>query len=449
MNEDTKLRIALWRFSLLGPLVSARREHGDLRRLFEEAAARTYESPDGRMVRIKVRTFEDWYYSYKSGGLKALEPRDRSDKGKTRAIETELASLILAAKRERPRRSIRRIIKILVRAKKARPRELTRSSVHRLLQAHGVSERPPRHLSERRSFRMPFPGDLWMGDVMHGPPVWTSDGRERKAYLHLFIDSATRFVTGCAFRLGETAADLEAVLRDALLAHGVPRTLYVDRGAAQTSLSLRVICAELGIRLLHCKPYDPAAKGSVERIFRTLRDELLDEVEGKTLELGELNGLLWSWLSVEYHRRLHDGTGEVPHTAWLAGAEALRQAPRGEELARIFLHRQRRRVRKDGTVKFEGRLLEVRGELSGRWVELRFEPHSKDRRPQVFVDGKFYCDTADQDLIWNSRRRRRLLAKEEKPAEVTTGLDPLGDIQKEHERRSRPTVNRKPKNDKE
>ena len=450
MDEEHKRKIALCRFAMLGPLVSARLEHGDLRQMFKQAAARTYERWDGKLVRINARTFEDWHYRYKSGGLEALEPRERSDTGRVRAIRRELSELILAAKRERPRRSIRRIIRMLERAKRAAPGELKRSTVHRLLKAHGLSERPRREVTERRSFRMPFPGDLWMGDVMHGPMVSAPDGRQRKAYLHLFIDSATRFVTASAFRLGETAADLESVLRQALLAHGLPRALYVDRGAAQTSQSLKTICAELGIQLLHCRPYDAAAKGAVERIFRTLRDALLDELEGETLELAKLNGLLWSWLSVEYHRRRHDGTGEIPLEHWLSQAESLRQAPRGDELDRIFLHRKRRRVRKDGTVNFQGRRLEVRAELSGQWIELRFAPDAKDRRPQVFIDCRFYCDTVELDVVRNSRRRRRRLelSRNETPTE-RTGLDPLDDIQKEHERRSCPPVKRKPDKDKE
>jgi hypothetical protein len=45
-----------------------------------------------------------------------------------------------------------------------------------------------------------------MGDVMHGPRVIAPDSRERKSYLHLFLDSATRFVPGAGFQLSETAS---------------------------------------------------------------------------------------------------------------------------------------------------------------------------------------------------------------------------------------------------
>jgi putative transposase len=441
MDEELKRTIALWRFSLLGALVSARREHGELRQMIEAIASRTYKRWDGELVRVKERTIEDWHYRYQSGGLKALEPRDRGDMGRSRAIRAELAELIVAVKRERPRRSIRRIIRMLVRARKALPGELRRSTVHRLLKAQGLSEQPRREANERRSFRKPFAGDLWMGDVMHGPLVRTPEAVERKAYLHLFIDSATRFVTGSGFKLGETAADLESVLKQALLAHGLPRALYVDRGAAQTALSLKTICAELRIELLHCQAGDPEAKGGVERIFRTIRAEYLDELEGETVDLAELNSHFWAWLSVDYHRRPHEGTGQVPLDHWLSQAQELRAAPRGDKLDQVFLHRQWRRVRKDGTVKFQGRLLEVRGELSGLWVELRFDPHAEDPMPQVYVDDRFHCDTVALDRVANSLGLRRRLSPQLPKPHAPSGLNPLDDIRKERERRRRPVSN--------
>ena len=126
---------------------------------------------------------------------------------------------------------------------------------------------------------------------MHGPEAYAPDGRVRKTYLHLFLDSATRFVTGCAFRFSETAAEHESVLKQAFLVYGLPRILYLDRGPAQISGSLSVICAELGVRLLHTRPYDPAAKGAVERIYRTIREEMLSELGTKQFPIEELNSI--------------------------------------------------------------------------------------------------------------------------------------------------------------
>ena len=51
MDDDEKRAIALFRFGVLGPLVSARLEHGDRAAYFAEAAARRHVMPpDGRIV---------------------------------------------------------------------------------------------------------------------------------------------------------------------------------------------------------------------------------------------------------------------------------------------------------------------------------------------------------------------------------------------------------------
>jgi hypothetical protein len=308
-----------------------------------------------------------------------------------------------------------------------------------LLQGRGISGRPRRKATEaRRAFRHEFAGDLWMGDVLHGPRVIMPGGFVRKSYLHLFLDSATRLVPGCAFRQSETATDHEAVLKQALMKHGLPRVLYLDQGAAQTARSLKVICAELGIRLLHCRPYDPAAKGAVERILRTVREEVLDEVAEKLLLIEELNSLLWSWVSAEYHKRVHSSTEKAPLEHWLSQADKLRAAPPGHELDRIFMHREWRKVRKDSTVRFKGRMLEVRPELCSTKVELRWFPDDQGATPQVFVDGKFYCDTVELDVVRNSCRSRgksrQQLDTAQSAPKPKTGLEPLELIRDEHTR---------------
>ena len=133
--------IALWRLAILGPLVSARLEHGDRRTHFTRAAELEYEKPDGERVHVAARTIEDWYYAYLEGGWKALMPSARDDRGTSRAIRPEIAAKLIAAKRKKPRRSIGLLIKCFVRLRWVKKDELKRSTVHRLLQANALSLR--------------------------------------------------------------------------------------------------------------------------------------------------------------------------------------------------------------------------------------------------------------------------------------------------------------------
>ena len=439
MKHDDKRAIALWRLSILGPLISARLEHGDRTQYIEEAAGRTHEDPDGQRVTISPRTVEAWFYTYRAGGFEALYPHDRSDRNKSRAIAPEVAEHILRAKREKPRRSIHRIIRMLERARVVRVGELSRSSVHRLLKVYGISKRPLRGpATERRSFLNEHAGDLWVGDALHGPLVIAPDGKVRKAYMLSEIDGATRYVPHSYFAVSEGAAHQEHGLKQAILKHGPPRTYYVDLGSAYIASSLVMICAELGIRLLHTGVQDCEAKGVIERWHRTWREEVGDELPDHPIPLAELNAKHWAWLGAEYHARVHDTTGKVPRDHWLAEVEHLRPIPSGKNLDDVFLHREKRVVRKDGTVRFKGAFLEVRPELVGDEVELRFDPFDDAARPRVFVEDRFVCDTVPLDRFRNATRPRRRIRGEPDPGVEPSGFDPLALIEAEHYDRVRP-----------
>lgn len=442
MDDEERQAIALWRLGVLGPLMSARLEHGDVAAHIQAAADRRHRMPSGLEVTLSASTIESWHYAYQRGGLDALKPQDRSDKGTTRAIRPEVAELLVRAKAEKPRRSIRRLIKMMVRAGVARPGELSKSSVHRLLCSANLSWRPARaEVRERRSFITELAGDLWVGDAMHGPRVIMPDGKLGKSYLLTQIDCATRFAPHSYFAPGEGAWRQEYGLKQAILRYGVPRAYYVDRGPAYVADSLRSICGELGIRLLHTGTGDAPAKGVIERWHRTVREELEDELDDEPLPIGELNGKLWAWLGAEYHVRKHDTTERTPQQHFLEHAEHFRPVAPDKDLDQVFLHRVRRTVRSDGTVRFKGGFLEVRPELvaSRTPVELRFDPSEPDALPRVFVNDRFVCDTVRLDRLANHGRKRRTI-KLPVPSLPPSGIEPLAQMEDEHCRRGRPVT---------
>lgn len=438
MDDEVRQAVALWKLGVLGPLMSARLEHGDVRAYLREAAARLHRMPDGREVKLSEHTVETWHYLFRQGGLQALMPKDRDDKGQSRAIAADVADLLIRAKAEKPRRSINRLIKLLVRAKVVQPGELSRSSVHRLLQAAGLSWRPCRgEIQERRSFIVECAADLCVGDAMHGPRAVGPGGKLGKSYLFTQLDCATRYAMHSYFAAGEGAVEQEYGMKQSVLRYGPARAYYVDRGPAYIAGSLWLICGELETQLLHTGSGDCQAKGVIERWHRTVRDELLDELPTEPLTLGDLNSKLWAWLAVEYHARPHDTTKRKPHEHFLDQAEHLRAVPHGKNLDDVFLHRVTRKVRNDGTVRFGGGFLEVRPELVGSKVQLRFDPSDPDARPRVFIHDRFVCDTVPLDRLANNGRVRRRI-RLPIPKLAPTGLDPLALIEAQHYQRGRP-----------
>ena len=426
-RPETPESIALWRFSILGPLVSTRLEHGDRRAHFTTAAQLEYEKPDGERVHVAARTIEDWYYTYLKDGWLGLMPAVRDDRHKSRAICPEIAARLLAAKRQKPRRSIVRLIKAFVRLKWVHEGELKRSTVHRLLQANALSLRPPReHGHERRSFLPEHACDLWVGDVMHGPRVRRADGQQGKSYLVTILDAATRFVIRSRFCADEGMLSHENVLLAAIEHHGLPRAYYVDRGAAYVADSLAKICADLGVHLIHTKARDPEAKGCIERWHRTLRDELPPDIH----TLDGLNAALWAWLSIEYHARTHSTTGRAPGLHFESELAHLRPVPGDINLRDVFLHRETRLVHKDGCVRFQGGFYEVPGDLVGERVELRFDPRRPDDSPLVFHRGVYRDVAIPLDRLANASGERRTLPAAE-PVPEDMDIDALGLIEDE------------------
>ncbi|VFN08008.1 MAG: Integrase core domain-containing protein, partial [Candidatus Kentron sp. G] len=86
--------------------------------------------------------------------------------------------------------------------------------------------------------------------------------------------------------------------------------LYVDNGANYRSQHLSLVCAKLGVALIHARPYRPQGKGKIERWFKTVRAQLLTRLtEADTQSLDALNRRLWAWTEGEYHQTPHHGQG--------------------------------------------------------------------------------------------------------------------------------------------
>jgi putative transposase len=409
MNEiDPK---ALFRLSVLGPLISRERlERGELQHSLRELAAREYAIPGSRRRHLGEKTIQGWYYAWRREGIEGLVPKPREDRGQSK-LAPAVQQAILAAKRDNPRRSIRQIRRLLEAAGTVAQDTLSRSSIHRLLQSHGLSRISGSASlpEEKRSFVAATANAIWYGDVMHGPRV-PIGGRLTKTYLVSLFDDASRLVAHSAFCPGETALDIEGVLKQALLKRGIPVKLVVDQGAAYRAQSLQGICARLRIHLIHCRPYAPEGKGKLERWHRTCRDQFLSEIDERLiLSLEDLNARLWAWLEQIYHRTPHAGLdGVSPLARFQQDLARIRTlGPLASQLDALFLHRLSRHVRKDGTVSFQGQRFEVPFELSGRSVRIVVDAHTGSVIAVENDQGEHLGAATPLDALANRDRQRR------------------------------------------
>lgn len=402
---------ALFRLMVLGPLTSRTDiQRGEIKSIARELASKSYNIPDSKRTYISKDSILRWYYEWKRGGIEALQPLSRDDKGKTQ-LPPDIQEAIIQLKQDNPARSITTIVNMIERQGLVSKGKLSRSSVHRFLQHHRLSKRLPSSVNtiERRSFVAAHAGDLWQGDVLHGPIVQTEQGM-RKTYLVSLMDDATRLIVHSAFCLSETALDIEGVLKQAILKRGLPNKLLIDNGPAYRAQSLQTICAYLDIRLIYCKPYEPEAKGKLERFHRTFREQFLTELDmQKIKDLSDLNARLWAWCESVYHTRPHAGlNGESPIGRFRKELVHVRHLSPGiiERLDDVFMHRVKRRVKKDASVSWEGKLYEVHHNQVGEDITLIVDPHAHQvvRAETVFGD---HLIIAKLDRQANRNRKRQ------------------------------------------
>ncbi len=409
---------ALFRLSVIGPLTSRDcLDHGEFKKIVRELSAKTYDIPNSKRVHLGEKTIERWYYLWRKHGIDGLNPKRRSDKGKSH-LSDETQQTILTLKKENPKRSLNTLIQLLEIQGYAVKNQIARATIHRFLKNNGLSKPSIDSSSatiERRSFEALFSGDVWYGDVMHGPCVQTNQGI-KKTYLVSIMDDASRLICHSAFCLDETALSIEFVLKEALLKRGLPKKFVIDNGSAYRSHTLQSICARLNIQIFYCRPYEPEGKGKLERFHRTFRGQFLTEINIKAIQsLDDLNARLWVWLEKIYHQTPHSALkdGQTPLIRFQK--DLMKIKPLGhfaEKLDHYFYHRIKRRVKKDGTLSYEGSLYEVSFRLVNQDVFLVFDPHKKVPKWIESMDYERISDVYLLDKHLNNQRiRHRSRAK--------------------------------------
>ncbi len=259
-DEALRKAVALFRYGLIADVLPLPLGSRDIRRALHQKAQRTYTIPGTRRTRVAVETMRDWLSVYRNGGFEALYPKTRADRGLPRRVPPEVAERLVSLKTEHSELSVKALIRAARECGVDHP--LAPSTVHRLLAREGLLDKRPGEptATDRRRFAFRDAGELWMSDVMHGPKVRDAT-RRRKTFLIAFLDDATRVIPFAAFAFAESTTAFLPVFKNALIRRGLPMRLYVDHGAAYRSQQLALVCAKLGIALIHARPYQPAGKG--------------------------------------------------------------------------------------------------------------------------------------------------------------------------------------------
>lgn len=381
MEKEIQERIALKRYQLISPVLAepARAQN----EYFRRQAELTHEFPRYGLRRVCVSTMKSWLRKYRKGGFDALKPRGRSDGGRPRRLSEGLLQAIEIKCKAHPSFSVKKLYEELQDQGLLGEPPVHYNTLLRVLKEQQWLS-PKDRTDRRKAYEVDHVNELWIADFMHGPQVRTAHHPKRmvRAILCAILDDHSRMVVGHGFNPSETISALTVVLKEALLAYGIPKRLYCDNGSTFCSDLLMRSCAQAGISLIHSKPYDSASRGKIERFFRTVRERFLSTLP-QELSLEELNEAFSLWLREDYHQKLHSGIDQRPIDRYHASLPRvlIRRLSR-EELDEIFLIRHERVVNNDATISFKGSLYEVPAAYIRQRIEIR---HPVDEPEELYL----------------------------------------------------------------
>jgi putative transposase len=226
----------------------------------------------------------------------------------------------------------------------------------------------------------------------------------------------------------ENARACQDLLRRAITRRGVPDVLYCDNGAPFANAWLARTCAVLGVRLVHSRPYSPEGRGKQERLNRYIREAFLAEATHQGIEsLDQLNDLFAAWAGHVANRRVHAETGQPPIERFEKTGPHRQADP--ALLREAFRWSVSRKVTRTATVPLEGNAYAVDPALTGRRVELRYDPEDLTAI-EVFLDGK----PAGAAVPFVTRRHvHRAVPQAARPGPAPTGIDYLALVAAAHD----------------
>jgi putative transposase len=400
MDENTREKVALFRYGLIAPLLN---EQVEAKTYLTEVTVKVHDMPYYGERKIATKTVQHWLLLYRREGFDGLKPRHRGDRGTSRRLTPDQEDHVLALRREIPEMPVTVFYKRLIETGDIRANEASYTTVYRLLKNHRLVGKARGASPERKRFAHEYVNALWQGDTSQGPmiPVGT---KKRTAYLIALIDDCSRLVPFAQFFASEKFDGLRTVCKEAMIRRGIPERIYTDNGKVYRSQTLQLACAQLGIILTHTRAYDPASKGKIERFFRTVQTRFYPLLKAEPAKsLGELNARFWRWLENDYHQRPHASLEKkTPLQVYGEQVERVHMVPDPLTLDPIFLKREYRNVKHDATISLHNQLFEVPARFIGQKIELRLD----ETHVFVYEDGKKVTEIEPVDFKTNAHAKR-------------------------------------------
>ena len=382
-------------------------EGTSIRQRIKTVSEQTFLDEDGHPHQFTWRTISTWLYRYKIDGTTAMINKTRSDKGKTRKVSPE--QLLEAIEKVLPKfrgksYSKALIYRTCIEDGLLRRDEVAPGTFSRLVNEHELLKPESEVKSKRRlAFAKAFANQCWQADTLFGPYV-KNGATKTQVKLIAFIDDASRLLCHGEFFFADNIANLITAFQTAIYKRGIPEQLYVDNGSNYASLEISNICTRIGTLLCHTPVRDGAAKGKIERFFRTVRAQFL----AKELDLSSLTALnrqFLLWVENDYNCRAHSTLQMKPIDRFGMDLKRVRFLSPERADDELFYIEKQRSVRADNTFPLDSVRYEAPADLHSRKVQVRFNRHDSGNSPViVYYKGHRIGAARPVDFIANDRR---------------------------------------------
>jgi transposase InsO family protein len=368
--------VAFWRYEQIEEALAdnlSRQERGKILRRITKTPVRW---PSGKTKPIPLATAYRWVRDYRQGGLEALRPKRRSDRGVIRSrLPDEVVQQALRQLTEDPGLSFTFLLALL------RPLfpnvTIPRSTLHQRLAAHPDYKRIKRlrrYKKRRTRFVAKHPHDIWHTDAKGPVSVLLDSGKKLTFHILTMLDDASRAVLAAIVSPRPNLAAAVRLFRMAANRWGLPTMLYADRASIFDSRAFRMGLAQMGSHRIHTKPRNPEANGKIEAYHRALVMWFTQRLPKQVVvDLVHLQQLLDGVICGLYQPHRHRGL-KVPPEVALGGRTSTRVVP-PTRLVDAF--RQKRLLKthpKTGEVELDGITYLVSDEMRGQKLNFLVDP---------------------------------------------------------------------------
>lgn len=382
-HDTRQSRWARFRFSVVGPLLAAVPQKGELQAELQALSKKQWTHPiSEEPFYIGFTTIQRWYYKCREqqDPVRALRTKKRTDSGRSKKLSSSIKELLQQQYREHPSWSYQLHVDNLQCMVKQCP-ELgalpTYHTLRRYMKANGMPKQKrvrkrftagavlAQHrldTREVRSFEVDFVHALWHLDFHHGSlAIVGQDGLWHKPLLLAILDDRSRLICHAQWYLDETVDTLVHGFMQALQKRGLPRALMTDNGAAMVAHEFVQGLERLSILHQPTLPYSPYQNAKQETFWGQVEGRLLAMLEGEpNLSLSKLNEATLAWIELEYHHKWHSEIKTTPIKRYLQDKHVGRDSLDSNTLRQLFCTQTMRKQRQsDGTFTLHGIRFEI------------------------------------------------------------------------------------------